>query len=100
MAGSAARRSRWLLAVPILAGLFSTTLFLSQGGFGGGHGRFDQAIFVLGVPGILLSGALAQIGVLPGGDLVSIVLVPIVLNVLLVWLIVSLVRSYLVTASE
>jgi hypothetical protein len=30
-----------LIALPPLAGLIATALFLLQGGFGGGHGRFD-----------------------------------------------------------
>ena len=29
----------------------SFALFAMQGGFGGGHGDFDTAIFVLGLPG-------------------------------------------------
>ena len=43
------------LALVILAGAASTLLFLIQGGFGGGHGRFDRTIVVLGLPWILIS---------------------------------------------
>jgi len=42
------------LALVILAGATSTLLFLIQGGFGGGHGRFDCAIAILGLPWILV----------------------------------------------
>ena len=42
------------MLVPLALGLLSTALFLYQGGFGGGHGRFDQAIAYLEAPAILL----------------------------------------------
>jgi hypothetical protein len=38
-----------LLAVTVLAAI-STVLFLKQGGFGGGHGDFDKALFIIGLP--------------------------------------------------
>jgi len=40
----------------VLAGMFSVSavLFVAQGGFGGGHGRFDWFIFIVGLPWILL----------------------------------------------
>jgi len=38
-----------LLAVGA-AGLASSILYFAQGGFGRGHGRFDLAIFILGLP--------------------------------------------------
>lgn len=37
-------------AVVLLAGTTSVALFISQGGFGGGHGRFDLPLFILGLP--------------------------------------------------
>jgi hypothetical protein len=38
-----------LLSVAAIAAT-SSALFLRQGGFGGGHGDFDMAIFILGFP--------------------------------------------------
>ena len=43
-----------LVVVPVLAGLVSTVLFSIQGGFGGGHGKFDGLIVALGLPSIYL----------------------------------------------
>ncbi|MCY2962465.1 MAG: hypothetical protein NT069_02230 [Planctomycetota bacterium] len=42
------------LAVPTVASLVSLVLFIVQGGFGGGHGRFDYWIFVLNLPSFFL----------------------------------------------
>ena len=39
-----------VLSLPIVSGMISTALFFSQGGFGGGHGRFDLYIFLLALP--------------------------------------------------
>lgn len=51
-------------------------LFAINGGFGGGHGSFDLAIFVLGLPGVF--GAL----VLPtvASDFLTFVVVPAAIN--------------------
>jgi hypothetical protein len=38
-----------LLAVIAIAAM-SSLLFLKQGGFGGGHGNFDSALLILGLP--------------------------------------------------
>jgi len=38
-----------LLAVTAIAAV-SSVLFLKQGGFGGGHGEFDKALFIIGLP--------------------------------------------------
>jgi hypothetical protein len=35
---------------PMICGLLSTLLFVLQGGFGGGHGRYDFSIGILGLP--------------------------------------------------
>jgi hypothetical protein len=45
-------RLLWLLVV--VAGVSAATLFFLQGGFGGGDGRFDQAIGILGLPWTLI----------------------------------------------
>jgi hypothetical protein len=81
-----------LFLVPTVAAVVAATLFLLQGGFGGGHGRFDRAIGLLGLPGILLSPGIAQAADLPLSDFVVVALLPAVLNVLMVSLIVVLVR--------
>jgi len=41
---------RVLLLGAVAGPLASLALYVSQGGFGGGHGRFDLAIFLLGLP--------------------------------------------------
>ncbi len=38
-----------LVAVAML-GIVASVLFFIQGGFGAGHGRFDNAIFIMGLP--------------------------------------------------
>jgi hypothetical protein len=73
------------LVVVVLA-LFaaSSILFAAQGGFGAGHGRFDQALFFLGLPWLLIPWPES----LWLGDYVMIVLLPFVLNlavVLVLW---------------
>ncbi len=88
-------RFRWrfcLFLVPISAAVLAATLFFVQGGFGGGHGRFDQALGILGLPGILLTTGVAQSAHLQVNDLVAIVLLPASLNMLLVSLLVVLMR--------
>jgi hypothetical protein len=43
------------LGLLVCAGtLTSTLMFIGQGGFGGGHLRFDRLLYVLGLPWILL----------------------------------------------
>ena len=77
------------LVVVVLA-LFaaSSILFAVQGGFGGGHGRFDQALFLLGLPSSLIVVSAPWTESLWVSDYVMIVLLPLVCNlavVLLVW---------------
>jgi hypothetical protein len=74
--------SRWflLLVLPAAAGITALVLFLLQGGFGGGHGRFDQAIGVLGVPGIFLSAAVVGLFGVPQSDLGIVVVLPALFN--------------------
>lgn len=52
--------TRLALLVLATAGAVSTTLYLAQGGFGGGHGRFDLPIFLLGLPWDLLPAILPE----------------------------------------
>lgn len=73
------------LVVVVLA-LFvaSSILFKAQGGFGAGHGRFDQALFFLGLPWLLIPWSES----LWASDYVMIVLLPLVCNlavVLVLW---------------
>ena len=77
------------LVVVVLA-LFaaSSILFAVQGGFGGGHGRFDQALFLLGLPSSLIVVSAPWTESLWLGDYVMIVLLPLVCNlavVLVLW---------------
>jgi len=67
---------RWIRAIPIALGVVAGALFLLQGGFGGGHGDFDRAIGLLGLPGILVTTLLP---VWPG-DFLAVVLLPAITN--------------------
>lgn len=72
-----------LLGVLALAAVASA-LFVAQGGFGAGHGRFDQALFFLGLPWLLIPWPES----LWLGDYAMIVLLPFVCNlavVLVLW---------------
>jgi len=46
--------SRYFIWVPVAAAVLAAVLFFAQGGFGAGHGDFDEAIGILGLPGILV----------------------------------------------
>jgi len=61
--------------------LTSTFLFRLNGGFGGGHGRFDEALFYLALPWIFLIGRLPD-AIWSSGDYVPFVLLPLVFNLL------------------
>ena len=66
-------------AVPIVAAALATVLFLLQHGFGAGHGRFDQALGVLALPGILVLMYLPIPERIP--DFVLVILLPAVVNI-------------------
>jgi len=76
-----------LLAVTAIAAI-SFVLFWKQGGFGGGHGDFDNVIFVLGLPwaGISWPELLAK------HDFAWLIGLPFTLNVTLVLLIAVAIR--------
>jgi hypothetical protein len=45
-------KRRFLIGILIVSAIavVATGLFIAQGGFGGGHGSFDQVLFVLALP--------------------------------------------------
>ena len=76
----------WLIVIIVLCclpGVGATVLYFAQGGFGGGHGRHDYAIYMLTFPGgwILGSAYMDLTGGLP--DLVAMIWVPVILNIVL-----------------
>ena len=85
-----------LVVLPLITGLIATTLFFVQGGFGAGHGKFDQVIFFCGSPSIFLLEWLDQTPLafpyLP--DIVLIILLPTVVNIILFFLL-GMALSYL-----
>jgi hypothetical protein len=80
-------RLLWVLV--LLAGATAAVLFVVQGGFGGGHGRFDQAIAILGFPWTLIPwpDALYKVAIVP------LVFVPFVINVGLVGILTTIGRK-------
>jgi hypothetical protein len=47
----------WLIPlIPLIQLLIASTLYICQGGFGGGHGKYDFPIQMFSVPGIYLIG--------------------------------------------
>jgi hypothetical protein len=77
-----------LLVVVLVLFAASSILFAAQGGFGRGHGRFDRALFVLGLPWMAVLVLIPWTESLWLGDYAMIVLLPLVCNlavVLLVW---------------
>jgi hypothetical protein len=75
------RRVFWLAAIPLAAAIVATALFLMQHGFGGGHGRFDQALGILALPGILVVEHLPLSESIP--DFILVILLPAVFNIVL-----------------
>lgn len=83
------RRVKWLPALPIAGGLVASALFEVQGGFGGGHGPFDQAIGIIGLPWI---SWLPWLGI---SDLANVIWIPAVLNAGVLQLVVFGVRHFM-----
>jgi hypothetical protein len=79
---------RWVRAIPIALGVVAGALFLLQGGFGGGHGDFDPAIGLLGLPGILVT---AYFQAWPN-DFLGAVLLPAIMNFVAWFGVIQLVR--------
>jgi hypothetical protein len=80
------------IATLIVAGvtISSSVLFSMQGGFGGGHGDFDRAIFFLGLPW----AAVPWPEVLNKHDFIWLIALPFVLNVLCLFLIGVTMRKF------
>lgn len=74
--------TRTLILLPIVAGAISSVLYLAQGGFAGGHARFDSVIVLLGLPSILLLDLLLPVSI-NWPDILLIVLLPALMNALL-----------------
>jgi hypothetical protein len=68
-----------LLAVPISLSVVASLLFLSQGGFGAGHGTFDQVIWYIGLPGTAVTTFLP----LWPTDFLALVVLPLAINLTL-----------------
>jgi hypothetical protein len=81
----------WLLAVPIAAGMVATILFLAQGGFGGGHGRYDGAIIALTLPTVLLFAIVPLPSWISQYDYLAIIALPMLANIGLVWVLIGLI---------
>ncbi len=81
-------RRNWIPAVCV-TGFYGTSLilFLINGGFGGGHGRYDQLVFVASLPWGLLEGALPETVLVRTSDLVMFILIPFILNMALVYIV-------------
>lgn len=73
-----------LLTIPVLECICAAAMFLYQGGFGGGHGKYDIYIFWLGVPGIWLVDALPDRLAMLVPDFCLILLLPALLNFALI----------------
>jgi hypothetical protein len=90
------RLHRWekiLLILPLTAATVATVLYLIQGGFGGGHGRFDQAIYRLGLPSVLWVEYVWPVSDRAPDWLAVVVVPPAVMNLLLVIGVVLVVRG-------
>jgi hypothetical protein len=67
-----------------------------QRGFGGGHGRFDQALGILALPGILVAEHLPLSESIP--DFILVILLPAVFNIVL-WIGLALILRSLLRAT-
>jgi preprotein translocase subunit SecE len=73
-----------LFSVVLAVFVLSSILFLAQGGFGRGHGRFDQAIGLLGLPWVLIWFVIPWPSSIESSDYFMLVLLPLVLNLAVV----------------
>jgi NADH:ubiquinone oxidoreductase subunit 5 (subunit L)/multisubunit Na+/H+ antiporter MnhA subunit len=84
-----ANRTKAALVAVTMVAIVATAFFLLQGGFGGGHGRFDRTIFVMGLPWAAMPWPYVVIRY----DFVWLIGLPWVLNLASVLLIVSAIRA-------
>ena len=77
-----------LLTITLVA-IIASVLFLWQGGFGGGHGGFDRAIFIMGLPW----AAVPWPDFFVRYDFVWLIGLPFVLNIASVLLVSSIIRT-------
>ena len=80
----------FLWTLIILAGGLGVGLFLLQGGFGAGHGRFDRVLVWLGFPWCLVPWPEFVIK----SDFVWLVLIPVSINVIIVLALTIALRRY------
>jgi hypothetical protein len=80
----------FLWSIVILAGGLEFGLFLMQGGFGAGHGRFDRALVWLSFPWSLIPWPEIVIK----SDFIWLVLIPISINVIFVLALTIAVRRH------
>lgn len=73
----------FLPAVPLICGLAATAMFVTQGGFGGGHGPYDFFIGILGLPSILLMEMLPLPDLILEYDILLVIWIPVFVNTLL-----------------
>ena len=74
-----------IAAVPIVCASCASVLLMAVGGFGGGHGRFDGQIYLLGLPAIAVLDSLPIPQFLERSDLLLIICYPALLNLVFVW---------------
>jgi hypothetical protein len=77
------RFSRILRVVPFVIALVAFAIYFGQGGFGGGHGKFDRILSVLGFPWIFIPYGRF---IFPA-DFIWLILIPLVFNSLVVTLV-------------
>jgi hypothetical protein len=73
------------MLIPLLGGVLASILFLMQGGFGAGHGRFDPVIGFCEMPSILLlmpaSELLPVPRIIEEDDFLLVIVFPTLMNI-------------------
>lgn len=82
-------RRNLILLLPVAFAAIATLLFAAQGGFGGGHDKFDFVIWILGLPGTLGTTLLPMWP----GDFLALVALPAAINVVVWFSAVSFIRN-------
>jgi hypothetical protein len=81
-----ALRLAWIIVV--LAGAAGAAMFVAQGGFGGGHGKFDLPLIVVALPWSILPWP-----ELIEHDVLWLVAFPFILNVTLLGILTAVLRK-------